>query len=305
MQKLRYHLVDVFTSTAFGGNPLAVFTAGHNVTSAEAMQRIAKELNLSETTFVMPAQDDANDFHVRIFTPVRELPMAGHPTIGTAFVLAREEFIDAEDDTVHFEEGVGVIPVALQFQDGAPAMITMDQPIPEFGPIIEDRASVAAMLSLNEDDLLEGYPVQMLSNSMVFTYVPLRDLDAVRRFEMRLDLWKQFYAATGTHGIHMFTPQTETAQGTVHSRVSVLEAGVLEDPATGAASGPLGAYLVAYGLAPEGSPSNMVSEQGFEMGRPSFIHITIEHAAEEITRVRVGGQCVAIGEGFIYQDLFG
>lgn len=305
MQKLRYHLVDVFTSTAFGGNPLAVFTAGHNVTSTEAMQRIARELNLSETTFVMAAQDDANDFWVRIFTPAMELPMAGHPTIGTAYVLAREEFIDAEDDTVHFEEGVGVIPVALQFSDGAPAMITMDQPIPEFGPILEDRAAIAQMLSLHEDDLLEGYPVQMLSNSMAFAYVPLTSLDAIRRFELRLDLWKPFYAQTGAHGVHMFTPETETPQGTVHSRVSVYEAGVLEDPATGAASGPLGAYLVAYGLAPEGGPSNMIGEQGFEMGRPSFIHITIDHSGDNITRVRVGGQCVAIGEGFIYQDLFG
>lgn len=305
MQKLRYHLVDVFTSTAFGGNPLAVFTAGHNVTTTEAMQRIAKELNLSETTFVLPAQDDANDFQVRIFTPAVELQMAGHPTIGTAYVLAREQFIDAEDDTVHFEEGVGVIPVALEFQEGAPTMITMDQPIPEFGPIIEDRAAIAAMLSLNEDDLLEGYPVQLVANSMAFTYVPLRDLDAIRRFELRLDLWKQFYAKTGAHGVHMFTPQTETPNTTVHSRVSVYEAGVLEDPATGAASGPLGAYLVAYGLAPEGNPSVMMSEQGFEMGRPSFIHITIDHAGDNITRVRVGGQCVAIGEGFIYPDLFG
>jgi trans-2,3-dihydro-3-hydroxyanthranilate isomerase len=303
MQKLRYHLVDVFTNKAFGGNPLAVFTAGHNVTSSEAMQRIAKELNLSETTFVLPAEDDENDFKVRIFTPATELPAAGHPTIGTAYVLAQENFIDEE--LVHFEEGVGVIPVALQFEDGVPAMITMDQLIPEFGSILENRDEIAAMLSLEPDDLLEGYPVQVLSNGVPITYVPLRNLDAIRRFEMRLDLWKQHQAATGTTGIHMFTPQTETPGTSVHSRVSALGAGIMEDPATGIASGPLGAYLVAYGLAPAGNPSQMIGEQGFEMGRPSFIHITIDHAGDEITRVRVGGQCVAIGEGFIYQDLFG
>jgi trans-2,3-dihydro-3-hydroxyanthranilate isomerase len=305
MQKLRYHLVDVFTSRAFGGNPLAVFTAGHNVTSTEAMQRIAKELNLSETTFVLPAEDKQNDFKLRIFTPATELPMAGHPTIGTAYVLAQEKFIDAEDDIIHFEEGIGVIPVALEFEDGTPAMITMDQPIPKFGPIIEARDAIAAMLGLQEDDLLEGHPVQLLSNAVPFTYVPLRNLDAIRRFELRIDLWKQHHAEMGVAGIHMFTPQTETQGATVHSRVSALGAGVMEDPATGAASGPLGAYLVAYGLAPKGSPSDMISEQGFEMGRPSFIHISVDHSGDQITRVRVGGRCVAIGEGFIYQDLFG
>ena len=305
MQKLRYYLVDVFTNKAFGGNPLAVFTAGANVPSTEAMQRIAKELNLSETTFVMPAEDETCDFKVRIFTPAVELPMAGHPTVGTAYVLAQESFIDAEDATVHFEEGVGVIPVALEFEAGAPSMITMDQPLPDFGPIIEDRAFVAEMLSLHPDDLMDDYPVQLVPNSMSFTYVPLKSLDAIRRFEMRIDLWKQFYQVTGAHGVHMFTMETETPEAIVHSRVSALEAGVMEDPATGAASGPLGCYLVAYGLAPAGSPSYMIGEQGFEMGRPSFIHITIDHADEQITRVRVGGQCVAIGEGYIYPDLFG
>src|SRR5215212_206100 len=149
MKRLRYHLVDVFTDRQFGGNPLAVFTDGAGV-SGELMQLIAREMNLSETTFVLPPADAANHFRVRIFTPAQELPMAGHPTVGTTFILAREHMIELRPDetTIKLEEGVGTIPVRLTFKDGVPDLILMQQPLPRFGPRFEERRLIAEMLSI-------------------------------------------------------------------------------------------------------------------------------------------------------------
>jgi trans-2,3-dihydro-3-hydroxyanthranilate isomerase len=136
MRKLQYRIVDVFTDRMFGGNPLAVFLDGRGLSDTE-MQALAREMNLSETTFVLPPDDPANDFRVRIFTPRRELPMAGHPTVGTAFVLAREKMLPAGGDplTIRLEEKVGVIPVRLEMKEGAPSKIWMTQPRPSFGPV--------------------------------------------------------------------------------------------------------------------------------------------------------------------------
>jgi trans-2,3-dihydro-3-hydroxyanthranilate isomerase len=306
MQKYSYHLVDVFTDQPFGGNQLAVFLSGQHLT-AEQMQRIARELNLSETTFVLPAKDDANDFWVRIFTPSIEMQIAGHPTVGTAYVLAKEGFIDADEDedsvTVKFEEGVGVIPVKLEFSDGIPSIITMFQPIPRFDKVYENRDFIAQMLSISADDLLSNYPVRNLYNGQTFTYIPVKSLDVIKRVKLHLDLWEQHYAEAPAKlsGVFVFTPETERPDSYVHSRMFAPPLGIPEDPATGAASGPLGCYLVKYGLAPAG---HIIGEQGFEMGRPSIIHITIEQMGEDFTLVGVGGQSVAVGEGYFYDDLF-
>src|SRR5919107_6047037 len=153
MRRLHYHRVDVFTDRAFGGNPLAVFTNGRGV-SDETMQAVAKEFNLSETTFVLPPDDAKHDWRVRIFTPSSELPMAGHPTIGTTFVLAREHMIPraGRETNIVFEEGVGPVPVRIEFEGGEPSFAEMTQPLPTFGARLEDRAGVAAMLSLEESD---------------------------------------------------------------------------------------------------------------------------------------------------------
>ena len=173
MAKHHYLLVDVFTDRMFGGNPLAVFPDATQVPE-RYFQNIANELNLSETTFVLPPRDAANDFQVRIFTPQYEMPMAGHPTLGTAFVLAREGRIPAagEETTVVFEEGVGPIPVTIRFNDGAPEFVTMGQPMPEFGPELEDRAACAEMLALEEGDLLPGAPCRMVPAVCPFSSCP-------------------------------------------------------------------------------------------------------------------------------------
>src|SRR5215217_236727 len=164
MRRLHYHRVDVFTDRAFGGNPLAVFANGRGL-AAQTMQAIAKEFNLSETTFVLPPDDPRHDWRVRIFTPGSELPMAGHPTIGTSFVLAREHLIPrAERETnVVFEEGVGPVPVRVEFENGEPVFAEMRQPLPTFGPRLDDRKAVAAMLSLGESDVEPDLPVEVVS----------------------------------------------------------------------------------------------------------------------------------------------
>jgi trans-2,3-dihydro-3-hydroxyanthranilate isomerase len=173
----------------------------------------------------------------------------------------------------------------------------MTQPLPTFGPRVEDRAAVAAMLSLEESDLVAELPIEVVSCGVPFLYVPLRTLDAAHRARPRVDLLER---VAGEYGVppepFVFTREVEYEGSTVHSRMFAPTVGIAEDPATGAASGPLGSYLVRYGVLPAG---DIVSEQGVEMGRPSFIHIRIERDGENITAVRVGGRCHFAGEGFI------
>ena len=301
MRRLHYHLVDVFTDRAFGGNPLAVVTNGRGVDDG-TMQAVAKEFNLSETTFVLPPDDPRHDWRVRIFTPSSELPMAGHPTVGTAFVLAREHLIPrAERETnIIFEEGVGPVPVRVEFENGEPSFAEMRQPLPTFGPRLNDVGAVAAMLSLKAEDIDDRLPLEVVSCGLPFLFVPLRTLDAARRARARADLMEQ---ASERHSVppevFVFTREVESAFSTVHSRMFAPAIGITEDPATGGASGPLGCYLVRYGLVECDPAAEIVSEQGLEMGRPSYIRIRIERQGEDITAVRVGGQCHFMGEGFI------
>lgn len=296
MRELHYHLVDVFTDQPFGGNQLAVFTDGRGV-SDTLMQAIARELRLSEVTFVLPPQDAANDCRVRIFTPARELPMAGHPTIGTAYVLAREGRTAVRDGEAGFvfEEGVGPIPVRLTMRAGQPDMIWMQQPAPVFGPVVEDRAAFAEMLSLSPDDLDARYPLQTVSTGVPFLYVPLASLDVIRRARLRHDVWERIAAPRDIQKLFLFTQEVENAGSTVHSRMFAPGIGIAEDAATGGASGPLGCYLVQYGIAAAGQ--SIISEQGIEMGRPSLLHIRIERDGDTYTYVGVGGQCVYVGRG--------
>jgi trans-2,3-dihydro-3-hydroxyanthranilate isomerase len=301
MRRLHYHLVDVFTDRAFGGNPLAVCTNGRGLVS-ETMQAIAKEFNLSETTFVLPADDARHDWRVRIFTPGSELPMAGHPTIGTSFVLAREHLIrrDAEEVKIVLEEGVGPVPVRIEFKDGEPVFAEMSQPLPKFGPRLADARAVAAMLSLEEADVDTRLPLEVVSCGVPFLFVPLRTLDAARRARPRADLIEQTTASDDVPPeVFVFTREVEHEGSTVHSRMFAPGLGITEDPATGGASGPLGCYLVRHGVVTGSAADVIVSEQGIEMGRPSFIRIRIERSGDEITAVRVGGECHFMGEGFI------
>jgi trans-2,3-dihydro-3-hydroxyanthranilate isomerase len=296
MNKRSYHLVDVFTDRAFGGNPLAVFLDGRGLSDA-LMQTIAKEFNLSETTFVLPPGNPANDFRVRIFTPAEELPMAGHPTVGTTFVLTRAGLVrpGRERTKITLEEGVGPIPVAIDWENGKPSFIEMQQPLPKFGPTIEDRAGIAEMLSLETQAIRADLPIQVVSCGVPFLFVPVKTLEAIRRIRFRRDVEERLKLPE--QNIFVFTTETEFPGSGVHSRMFSPSLGVSEDAATGGATGPLGCYLVRHHVIPSESELRCVSEQGVEMGRPSFLHIRIKHTAGEITGVHVGGNCWYMGSG--------
>ena len=301
MRKLRYHLVDVFTDRQFGGNPLAVFTNGRGL-AAETMQRIAKELNLSETTFVLPPQDAANDYRVRIFTPGEELPMAGHPTVGTTFILAREHMIErgADVTTIKLEEAVGTIPVNIEWRDGEAGFIQMRQPLPTFGARVEDVGAVAEMLSVEPRDIAEtNLPIEVVSCGVPFLFVPLRSLAAAHAVKFRVDVWERALREIVPPEVFVFTREVEHEGSSVHSRMFAPGMGISEDPATGGASGPLGCYLVKHGVIACEREVEFTSEQGIEMGRPSFIKIKIARDGDEITDVRVGGECRFMGEGYL------
>jgi len=296
MQQLTYHLADVFTTQRFGGNQLAVFPKAGNL-STTMMQRIAKELNLSETVFVMPPTLPDHDFKLRIFTPGRELPMAGHPTVGTVFILAHEGAIETNRAQVTLEENVGTIPIQIDWDTQQPAMIWMSQPPPEFGEIFENRDAIAQMLSITAADLDTRYPIQVVSSGVPFAYVPVKSLRAMHKLRMHLDRWEQLLKDHEASQVYAFSMETQDAAATVHSRMFAPSMGIAEDPATGAACGPLGAYLMKYRLINEGL---ILNEQGIEMGRPSKIHIQVEQAQGAVSSVRVGGTNVYMGKGVLF-----
>ncbi len=295
MNRARYLLVDVFTGEPFGGNQLAVFVDGEQVPEI-LMQRIARELNLSETTYVLPPEDPANLCRLRIFTPLEELPMAGHPTVGSAFALAVEGRI-AAPTTIRFEEGVGLVPVEVEGEADRPTGAVMVQPLPEFGPRFGEAAHIAAMLSLDEADLEVGLPLEVVSCGVPYLLVPLASLAAVERARLRPDLWEKHLGSFASRHVYLFSRETLGDDATVHARMFAPAAGVPEDPATGSASGPLGCYLMRHGLVAGGERVPIVCEQGYEIGRPSWIEVEISGDRAAINEVRVGGGCVLMGEG--------
>ena len=296
--RLEYHLLDVFTDRQFGGNPLAVFPQPPPDLSPTLMQKIAQELNLSEAAFVLPPADPAHSFRLRIFTPLAELPMAGHPTVGAAYALAHLGRIgQLEPQTkIIFELGLGPIGVAIHADKrGNPSDVWMRQPLPQFGEIYHDRRAIAEMLSLDESDLRVDAPLQVLSSGLPFLYVPIATLAAMRRIQLRGDRWSALLAGGDAQNVFVTTTETVEAESSAHSRMFAPALGLGEDPATGSASGPLAAYLLKYGLA---DSDDMISEQGFEMGRPSFIRMRVERSGS----VAIGGNCVMMGCGALALD---
>lgn len=301
MTILNYSLVDVFTSTAFGGNQLAVFHDERPL-PPETMQKIARELNLSETVFIQPPADSNNQKSLRIFTPKVELPMAGHPTIGAAYVLAAAKKIPVtagKNDWV-FEEQVGEIPISVYEKNGQIEKVEMTQPLPAFGSVYSKPGLVADLLSLSVKDFDQRLPLQSVSSGVPFLYVPVRTLSAMKKIKFRSDIWEKHFS-TNPHTQHIFVFTFETVQksSTVHSRMFAPAMGIPEDPATGAASGPLGAYLVENGVV---APSknqfyHIRSEQGFEMERPSFIDITVDKSKGAISSIKIGGNVASVGTG--------
>jgi trans-2,3-dihydro-3-hydroxyanthranilate isomerase len=292
-----YLQYDVFTSEPLLGNQLAVFTDARGL-SDERMQRIAREMNFSESTFILPAERDGTDIRMRIFTPFVEMPMAGHPTVGSTFALAHAGRIAPGSPRVVFGLNVGPTPVDLEWEGPNLRFAWMTQRTPEFGAPVSNRAAVAAAIGLQEQDLMTDQPVQEVSCGVPFLVVPLRDRAIVDRATSDATAFRELESVLSrSHpAIFLFALSPEGAP-TVHSRMFAPGFGISEDPATGSASGPLGCYLVQHGLVAGDDAHRIVSNQGVAMGRASRIHIAIDGGPGAIRGVKVGGQAVLVARG--------
>jgi trans-2,3-dihydro-3-hydroxyanthranilate isomerase len=296
---LRYLHLDVFTSKRFEGNQLAVFPDPPDLPAA-LMQRIAAEMNFSESTFIF-APSGKGDVRMRIFTPGEELPLAGHPTIGSTFALASESRIPRTRGTFVFELGVGPIDVALEWGGEGLEFAWMTQLLPTFGPQASNRVEIAAAIGVDTTDLLDDHPIEAISCGVPFLFVPLRTRPAVDAVTIDRRALTHAFAAAGIDSLPVFVFTTEKGDGdeTVYSRMLAPGFGIAEDPATGGASGPLGCYLLKHGLVSQAQARELISLQGAAMKRPSRIHISVDSEGARIARVRVGGQSVLVGRGEI------
>jgi trans-2,3-dihydro-3-hydroxyanthranilate isomerase len=280
----QYRLVDVFTQTPLEGNALAVFYDATGL-APETMQKIAREMNLSETTFVFPAERPGSAARVRIFTPAKEMLFAGHPTLGTAWVLREFGIVREEQRTFVLEENVG--PVDIRVDDEGLIWLRT----PPIRTLREyDSALCAAAVGLSRQDLLDGIPCQNVSAGNPAVFIPLRDEAAVDRTQVDSVALRRLMADEPEPTcIFVFTP---TARG-AYSRMFADDLGIVEDPATGSATGPLAAFMMEHGLAPSADGTRFVSEQGTEMGRRSILHVLLDGERGE-RGIEIGGHVAPV-----------
>jgi trans-2,3-dihydro-3-hydroxyanthranilate isomerase len=358
MNKYRFVQLDVFTAEAFAGNALAVFPEAEGLTD-EQMMKIAREMNLSETVFVLKpesgqqaanskqqtaeseptesreaqdepreAQDDSKETsanaktestngsseavvlrRLRIFTPAREIPFAGHPIVGTWNALAREGVVPIPEGgngwtRIHQEVGIGILPVEIEFKDGAPVQVVMTQGKFEIKGEIDDgheQAELARALGLAIEDFDETLPIQTISTGLGFLAVPIRALADLGRCKVNAALLTEIYQRAGGTGCQAFSRETiEIGESRAHVRMFAPGDNIAEDPATGSAAGALGAYLVHHGASGAETVDGRVRfviEQGDFMHRPSRINIEVKGKAGAIEEVRVGGTSVVVAHG--------
>jgi trans-2,3-dihydro-3-hydroxyanthranilate isomerase len=296
---LRYHTLDVFTDRTFGGNPLAVFPDSAHLPT-ELMQRIAGEMNLSETVFLGPPNTSEGAARVRIFTPKVEVPFAGHPTVGTAIFLAGTSTDRPTEGeiTLVLEENVGPVPVQVRFESGVPnfarfatAMLPEHRPSPYAGP------ELAAMVGLDLADVCpEGLEPEMVSCGLPYHIVPVATVEAVSRAVLDLALWHRMLSDSWAHHVYLVCLEAEGDSVDVRVRMFAPGSGVHEDPATGSAAAALGGYLSGIDGGEE-ARLRWTVEQGIELGRPSLLYVEADRAKGATTAVRVGGSAVAVSSG--------
>ncbi len=292
MTGLVFHIVDVFAEEKYAGNQLAVFRNIGTI-SSDQMQRIANEMHFSETTFILSDKKRKGGYDVRIFTPSSEVPFAGHPTLGTAYVI-RKELLGGKTDKVLINLEVGQIPVIVDKERRNEEILWMKQIPPTFGKKF-DIANISSLLNLDAKDIDSRYPIQEVSTGLPFLIVPLKTLDAIRR--ARVDRAKDMKKTrdTQTGDILVFSTETYNKENDLNVRVFVDLLGIPEDPATGSANGCLAAYLSQYRYFGDGRV-NVRVEQGYEIGRPSLLYLKAENREGEI-HVSVGGKVVMIASG--------
>jgi trans-2,3-dihydro-3-hydroxyanthranilate isomerase len=293
ISRYRYVHLDVFTSRRFQGNQLAVFPEAGGLTTP-LMQQIAREIGFAETTFVTNAERADTDVRMRIFTPGTEMPMAGHPVVGSTFALARGGAISNGRRDWVFGLNVGPTPIDLEWEGSALRFAWMTQGRPDFGPTFVDTGAMARALGVREEDIRgTGLPIQQVSCGVPFVFVPMVSRAAVDSASPDPRLLKV--------EAYVFTTDRAGAsdEAATYSRMFAPHLGVPEDPATGGASGPLGAYLVKHGVVSAEQGRSLLNLQGVKLGRPSWIHISIDSSDGAMTRVRVGGASVFVAEGIM------
>lgn len=311
--ELPFHTLDVFTDRTFGGNPLGVFPDATHLPT-DLMQHIAREMNLSETVFLGPPETEDGFARVRIFTPGREVPFAGHPTVGSAVYLAAEAAAqgrfagDVEPDgdgtvAIVLEENVGPVPVMVRFEGGRPAFARFTTALlPEHRPSPHSIEELAAMIGLAPSDIGGTYAngvamtPEMVSCGLEYFVIPVRTLDAARRSRLDTARWQRMLADAWAHHVYVVTLEAEGADVDVHVRMYAPGSGVPEDPATGSAAAALGGYLSKLDGRDAASLAWTV-EQGLEIGRPSLLHVEAEREGGATSAVRVGGSAVPVSRG--------
>jgi len=292
VKNLTYYVVDVFAEEKYAGNQLAVIRDAMALSDAE-MQKIAKEMNFSETTFVLSDERRNGGYDVRIFTPARELPFAGHPTLGTAYVI-QHEIVKEPVDRIILNLKVGQIPVTFSYAGKLPDTLFHKQMQPTFGQTF-DAEAISQALSLDAKEVDKRFPIQEVSTGVPFFIVPLKTLEASKRARISRDKYFDLIRSTQAKAILIFCPETYHKENHLNVRVFADYYGVQEDPATGAANGCLAGYLVKHRYFGKDQIDIRV-EQGYEIGRPSLLLLRAEDKEGKID-VNVGGKVIMVAQG--------
>lgn len=281
--------IDVFTDTPYSGNQLAVFPNADGL-NTEQMQKLANEINYSETTFILNSSNPSADFDIRIFTPKIELPFAGHPTLGTAYsIMDILDIWSQKKDILKLKTKVGVIPLEKEND-----IIWMTQNEPEFFTKYTDKKEIGDLINVSPEDISDDLPVEEVSTGNNMLIIPIKSLAAIQGADGNVNNLKRFYAGRNAVGPYLFTLETINPNARVHTRFFAAHLGIIEDAATGSAAGPLTAYLLKYNVF--GKSFKIENEQGIEMGRPSKILMKGEIKENKYT-IKIGGKCVYIGQG--------
>jgi len=294
MKKYEFFIVDVFAEKKYAGNQLAVFLNARGLPSRE-MQKIAREMNFSETSFVLSRRPRSGGYDVRIFTPEEEMPFAGHPTLGTAYII-QQAIICTAVPRIRLNLKVGSIPVDFSYRKGKPGILWMEQVPPTFGRLF-DPSSIARALGIYRADIDGRFPVEEVSTGVPFVITPLRKLKAVKMIETDRGFFLKALKGARARCILVFCPQTYSARNDLNVRMFAPLYGIPEDPATGSANGCLAAYLVKHRYFNEPEIDIRV-EQGCEINRPSLLYLKAIEAAGRI-QIRVGGKVIMVGRGTI------
>jgi trans-2,3-dihydro-3-hydroxyanthranilate isomerase len=299
---LDYHVLDVFTEARFGGNPLAVVLAADGLDGAQ-MQTIAREFNLSETVFVLKPDHQAHTARVRIFTPVAELPFAGHPVVGTAVLLGEMKNSSLpvpSDALVVLEAPVGIVRVGVRIRESTPTFAEFDAPkLPtESGPVPPVDGLAAALSLIPPEIGFENHRPTKFSAGNSFVFVPVASLDAMAKARVVANHWDSVLKGQGLAGAFLYCRQTVHTTSSFHARAFAPDFGVPEDPATGSAAVGLAGVIHRFDALPDGLHKRTI-EQGYEMGRPSLISLSLQVEHGRLDTVRIGGHAVRVAEGKI------